>query len=142
MSNSELVKRWFEEIWNRGNVSAIDELLSEQCSVVGLDSTDVCCRNEMRMFYDKMTSALENIKIEIDQIVESPSDEIAVIFSVTAVHRATQKPVSCRSAAFGTVENGQFKSVLNVVDFLTLFIHAGVLPENAVEKGLMSTRAY
>ena len=32
--------RWFEEVWNKGRVSAIDELMTSECRVCGLGDDD------------------------------------------------------------------------------------------------------
>jgi hypothetical protein len=41
--NKALVQRWFDEVWNRGRVDAIDELLAPDSVVHGLGDGQMRC---------------------------------------------------------------------------------------------------
>jgi hypothetical protein len=40
MDNAAIVRRWFEEVWNRGREDAIDELMAPDAPVYGVVGPD------------------------------------------------------------------------------------------------------
>ena len=41
--NKALLRRWFEEVWNRGSVETIDEMLSSDAVIHGhIEHTHLC----------------------------------------------------------------------------------------------------
>ena len=135
MSHKDLVDRWFEEVWNQNNADAMDDLLAEDCEMIGLDANPSRSRDEMKDFHARMNATLGDINISVDEFMEC-GDQIATIFCVSAVHRATGKPVAHHCACIGWIEQGVIKRTKNVNDFLAAFMQAGVLPENTVQLGL------
>ena len=39
-ANKALLRRWFEEVWNKGRAEAIDEMLAADCVVHGLSEDE------------------------------------------------------------------------------------------------------
>lgn len=137
MANIDVLTRWFEEVWNKGKRETIKEMVATTCDVTDLDAKNICGPDELTLFYDKMNEALEGIRIEIDSYVEC-GDKVAAIFTVNATHRKTRKAISSKAATIVTFEDGLITQSANVVDFLTLFTQAGILPEDSLPKGLMT----
>jgi len=52
--NKELVRRWFEEVWNQGRAEAIDEMFDENGIAHGL-SDDPASRSRVRGSSDRFT---------------------------------------------------------------------------------------
>ena len=73
--NSALIRRWFEEVWNKGRMEAIDEMTSPD--VIGhgqaQHDTDVGL-HEFRNFAVGLRSAFPDMKVVIDQTLERKDD--------------------------------------------------------------------
>lgn len=139
MTPTDVINSWFEEVWNQENRDAIDEWLAEECEIRGLTPEPIRNRDDMKAFFDQMNAALDDIHIDVTMTVEA-GNLIAALFTVTAIHSVTGRPFAQQNACFGSVENNQIKTSQNVVDFLSLFVQAGILPEDALAQGLSAGR--
>ena len=70
--NVQLVHRWFDEIWTKGDLRAIDELLSPDAKIHGLGETDrgTESHQSFRDFVAGFRAAFSDIKIVVEQTVE------------------------------------------------------------------------
>jgi predicted ester cyclase len=70
--NVELVHRWFDEIWTKGDLSIIDEILSPNATIHGLGEANRGTENHQSFkdFVAGFRSAFSDIKITIEQTVE------------------------------------------------------------------------
>ena len=49
--NAELIERWFEQVWNEGSTKAIDAMLADPCTILGLDSQPIECCDDFKAFH-------------------------------------------------------------------------------------------
>ena len=86
--NVELVHRWFDEIWTKGDLSVIDEILSPHATIHGLGETNRGTEGHQSFkdFVAGFRAAFTGIEITIEQTVEK--DDI-----VASRWVATMKPV-------------------------------------------------
>src|SRR5262245_52445160 len=66
--NKALLRRWFEEVWNRGRVEAIDEMLSSDAVIHGLGA-DAHGPDGFKQFHAAYRSAFPDVTLRIDEIV-------------------------------------------------------------------------
>src|SRR6185436_2823790 len=114
--NKALMRRWFEEVWNKGRADAIAEMLAEDAVVHGL-SDDVA--NPLRgpegflPFHAQFRDAFPNIEVVVeDQIAEG--DLVATRCVVRGKHegdglgfKATQAPVEFTGMAITRIKDGK-----------------------------------
>src|ERR1700748_3709115 len=86
--NKRLAQRWFEEVWNQGRESAIDELLCTDGMGFGLadPGTEVHGAAELKPFVRNLRDAIPDLHITIQDMV-SENDKVAVRFNVTGSHK-------------------------------------------------------
>jgi steroid delta-isomerase-like uncharacterized protein len=124
-----LVHEWFEQVWNRGDVAAIDRLLAPDSVVHGLkdaDGNEVQGKQGFVPFFHRFRDAFPDMQIVVeDAIVEG--DKIACRCTVRGTHRghtlgfaATLKPVEFTGMCFIRVRNGQIVEGWNNFDFATM----------------------
>src|SRR5437868_15511582 len=100
--NKALVRRWFEEVWNKGRADAIAEMFAEDGIAHGLsDDVDAPLKGPggCLPFHSQFREAFPNIEVVVeDQIAEG--DTVATRCSVRGKHAgdslgfaATQAPV-------------------------------------------------
>ena len=83
--NIALVRKWFEEVWNKGRVGAIDELLASHAVVHGLGA-DLRGPAGFKSFHSAYRDAFPDVMIQIDDIV-AQGDIVAARWSGTGTHR-------------------------------------------------------
>jgi len=130
--NKVLVRRWFEEVWNKGREAAIDEMLAEHCLVHGLGN-DIRGPEEFKRFHSAYRSAFPDIAIHIDHIV-AEGDIVAVSWRCTGTHRgnglgfaATGRKVQLNGMSFVRIEQGRLVEGWNSFDQLGMLQQIGVV---------------
>ena len=86
--NKHIAQRWFEEVWNQGKESAIDELLSPEGVGFGLaeGETEVHGPPQLKPFVRNMRNAFPDFHIKIEDMM-AEGDKVAVRFQVTGTHK-------------------------------------------------------
>jgi len=130
--NRALVRRWFEEVWNKGRAAAVDELFAANGVVHGLGE-DMHGPQEFKPFHAAYRDAFPDVKIEIEDMV-AEGDKVAFRWSATATHRgnglkfaATNKPVRFAGMGIIRVENGKLAEGWNIFDQLGMLQQLGVV---------------
>jgi steroid delta-isomerase-like uncharacterized protein len=129
--NKALLRRWFEEVWNRGRVEAIDELLSSDAVIHGLGA-DTHGPDGFKPFHAAYRSAFPDVTLRIDEIV-AEGNIVALRWSGTGTHRgtglgfdATGRRVQFSGMVFARVENGRLVEGWNNFDQLGMLQQLGV----------------
>ena len=135
--NKELVRRWFEEVWNKGRADAIDEMFDENGIAHGLaddPANPIKGPNGFKPFHDVFRQAFPNMTIYIEDLI-AEGDRVAARCSVRARHEgnfrgkaATQAPVEFSGIAIVRIENGKIVEAWNNFDFMTMYKQVGHIP--------------
>ena len=134
--NAALVRRWFEEVWNRGRAEAIDEMFAEEGVAHGLaDESGAELRGpaHFRVFHRKFRDAFPDIEVVVEDTV-SEGDKVAARCTVRGRHRgdslgfkATDSPVEFTGMTFVRVRDGKIVEAWNNFDFMSMFQQLGAL---------------
>lgn len=135
-ANKELIRRWFEEVWNQGRAEAIEELFDENGIAHGLSddpANPIKGPRGYRPFYDGLRQAFPNIVVVVEDMV-AEGDKVAARCSVRAKHEgellgkaATQAPVEFTGITIVRIENGKIVEAWNNFDFMTMYKQVGHL---------------
>jgi steroid delta-isomerase-like uncharacterized protein len=127
--NDALLRRWFEEVWNKGRADAIDEMLAEDCVVHGLSDTSgqpISGVSGFRVFHKAFRDAFPDIEVIVEDTV-CEGDKVAGRCLVRGTHTgdglgipATAAGVEFTGIGIGRVLNGKFIEVWNNFDFQTM----------------------
>jgi predicted ester cyclase len=113
--NVQLVHRWFDEIWTKGNLSVIDEILSPYAQIHGLGETDRKTEGHQSFkdFVSRFRSAFSDIRIVIEQTVEE-GDIVASRWEATMRHTGagmgiepTGNAIKVTGMSMGRFHNGR-----------------------------------
>jgi steroid delta-isomerase-like uncharacterized protein len=131
-----LMHRWFEEVWNKGRESAIDEMFAEDAVAHGLaDENGAELRGPagFKPFFKKFRDAFPNIQVTIEDCF-AEGDRAVARCRVRANHTgegfgiaATGKPIEFTGIAIIRVSDGKIIEAWNNFDFLSLNQQLGVL---------------
>ena len=135
-ANKELIRRWFEEVWNNGRAAAIEEMFDENGIAHGLSddpSNPIKGPRGYRPFYETFRKAFPNIVVVVEDTV-AEGDKVAARCSVRAKHEgeflgreATQAPVEFTGITIVRIENGKIVEAWNNFDFMTMYKQTGHL---------------
>ncbi|MET0062501.1 MAG: ester cyclase [Candidatus Thiodiazotropha endolucinida] len=137
---SEIVREWFDRVWNNGEAEFIDVGLAECCELTGLTPQPIQSRSDFHQFHQMMNNLFEDIHVEIDHIMES-GDSCSGVVTVTGTHRQSGRAIQFQSSFFGRIEEGKICHAINLTDYLSVLVQIGALPADAVEKGLAGESA-
>jgi steroid delta-isomerase-like uncharacterized protein len=132
--NKALVRRWFEEVWNKGRADAIAEMLAQDGIVQGLSddpANPLRGPEGFRPFHAQFRQAFPNIEVVVeDQIAEG--DMVATRCSVRGKHAgdslgfaATQSPVDFTGVAITRIQDGKIVEAWNNFDFMRMYRQLG-----------------
>ena len=133
-ANKALVKRWFEEVWNKGRVDAIDEMFDENGIAHGLSddpSNPIKGPAGFKPFHAVFREAFPNMMITVEDTI-AEDDKVAARCSVRAKHEgefmgraATQAPVDFTGITIVRIYNGKIVEAWNNFDFMTMYKQTG-----------------
>ena len=134
--NKAVVRRWFDEVWNKGRAEAIDEMFDEYGIAHGLSddpANPIRGPRDYRPFYEAFRQAFPHMEIVIEDMV-AEGDKVAARCSVRGKHEgdfmgraATQSPVELTGMTIVRIENGKIVEAWNNFDFMTLYKQCGLL---------------
>ena len=129
---SDIVLRWYEEVWNKNNKSAIAELMHTRANAHGLGAEAIIGTAGFEPFHDEFNRAYSDIHVAVDKTLVD-GDYVTAMCTVTATHKQTGNPVKFSGVSVTTIENGLITCGWNYFDFLTLNLQIGkITPEQLV----------
>ena len=142
--NKALVRRWFEEVWNKGRAEAIDEMFAEDGTAHGLaDETGGPLRGAsgFKPFFRKFRDSFPDIRVTVEDVI-TEGDKLAARCSVRATHRgdtlgfrATERPVEFTGITFLRVREGKIVEAWNNFDFMAMFQQLGAVEMKQPDAG-------
>ena len=134
--NKALVRRWFEEVWNKGRAEAIDEMFDANGIAHGLSddpANPIKGPRDFRPFHTVFRDAFPNMEIVVEDTV-AEGDKVAARCSVRAKHEgeflgraATASAVDFTGITIVRIRNGKIVEAWNNFDFMTLHRQVGLL---------------
>jgi steroid delta-isomerase-like uncharacterized protein len=134
--NELLIRRWFEEVWNKGRAEAIDEMFAEDGIAHGLSDVS---GNPLRgpagfkEFHAKFREAFPDISVTVEDTV-AEGDKVAARCSVRGTHRgdslgfaATNAPMEITGMTIVRIKDGKIVEAWNNFDFVTMNKQLGVV---------------
>ena len=134
--NAALIRRWFEEVWNKGREEAIDELFDEQGVAHGLaDVAGGALRGPggFKPFFRTFREAFPGIEVVVEDTV-TEGDKVAARCTVRGSHEghtlgfaATKQPVDFTGIAIVRISGGKIVEAWNNFDFMGMYQQLGAL---------------
>jgi steroid delta-isomerase-like uncharacterized protein len=136
MADAQFIHRWFEEVWNKGNADAIDDMFAEDGIANGLiDENGNPYRGPagFKILQRQFLSAYPDMKITVeDTVVEG--DKIAARCRVTGTHKGdslgvapTNEPVEFTGITIVHVKDGKIIEAWNEFNFMEMYSKIGAL---------------
>jgi ketosteroid isomerase-like protein len=117
---STLLYKWFDEVWNKDDINAIDRLFADGTEAKGLLTDDQPKGAAgFKIFFKQFRNQFHNVNISVDDAIAQDDIEAART-TVTAIHTATGKPVTFPGMCMVKVANGQIVEAHNNYDFTSM----------------------
>jgi steroid delta-isomerase-like uncharacterized protein len=136
--NKAVVRRFIEEVWNNGNLDAINELVSE--NHVDHDPAQAGSpggRQGMRAFIEMYRSAYPDTRLEIGEMI-AEGDLVAMTWTATGTHQGelmgiapTGRSVTVSGIGVDRVSGGQIVESWANYDALGMLTQLGAIPAPA-----------
>jgi len=130
--NTELIERWFREVWNAGNVATIRELLADDV-VTHIGDQTLRGPSAFEDFHTAYRTAFPDVNVRVEHIV-TQGDTVAFRWTATATHTGTllgRVPTGRRVAFEGMgivrVDNGKIVEGWNTFDQLGMLQQLGIV---------------
>jgi steroid delta-isomerase-like uncharacterized protein len=123
--NKKLVLRWFEEVWNKGRLSAIPEMFHPSGLAYGFPDADSVVHgpDEFATHCEAFRSAFPDIHVTVDDIV-AEGDKVAARWTAAMTHSGaglgvppSSKKVSVSGSSFVLCRDGRIFHGWNYADF-------------------------
>lgn len=132
-SNKELVTRFIEEVYNKRNVSHMQESLASNFSSIRSDGTF-----QKEAYIEQVSAYLKafpDSTLTINNMI-ADGDSVATHYTFRGTHKgefngvpATNNPVEATGIAISKIDSGQFVEETSIWDQLVLLQQLGVIPE-------------
>jgi steroid delta-isomerase-like uncharacterized protein len=134
--NKALLKRWFEEVWNKGRSDAIPEMFADDGIAHGLSedpSAPMRGPRDYQPFYAAFRGAFPDIIVTVEDMI-AEGDKVAARCSVTGKHTgdqlgfaATNTGVDFTGITIVRIRDGKIVEAWNNFDFMRMNRQLGVL---------------
>ena len=129
----ELARRFFDEVWNQGDESAIDRYIAEHAD--GNDATFGIGREGFRTQWRQWQAAFAGLHFAVEEIV-AEGDRVVTRWTLSGTQigeflgiPATGRSVSVGGMSLDTVRDGMLVAGVDAWDELGLRRQLGVIPE-------------
>jgi predicted ester cyclase len=126
--NRALAIRWFEEVWNQGKESTIDEMFHPEGHCYGFPEpeSDLVGPEAFKAVHRQFKSAFSGIDIVIEDVIVE-GDRVAIRWTSHMIHDglglgfpASGKKAALSGSSFIHIHNGQIMHGWNHMDFTKL----------------------
>ena len=127
--NEALIRRWFDEVWNKRREEAIDEMMAEDISALGLPPEAISSREGFKQFHRMFISAFPELSVTVEEVI-SDGNRFAYRARLRATHQSGQ---TCEvdGAGFVSVRDGKISVGYNIWNFHELLEQLHAIPANA-----------
>jgi steroid delta-isomerase-like uncharacterized protein len=139
-TSAAVLRRWFDEIWNRRNVDVVDELLAPDGVLhdAAMSAGSAVAGEQFKSQARALLSAFPDLHFAIDQIVDG-GDCAAVRITITGTHSGpglgvppTGRAIRISSMSMARVREGLLVEGWDNVDYLGLFAQLGITERPAL----------
>ena len=132
-----LLHQWFEEVWNKARIEAIDEMAAPDVIAHGLvdaHGNEITGREAFKGFWHQFRSVFPDVHIDVEDGL-ADGDKVMVRCTVRGTHSGlgiglapTGKKVAFSGVCIARVKDNQIVEAWNNFDFLSMYQQVGAVP--------------
>jgi steroid delta-isomerase-like uncharacterized protein len=133
--NADLIRRWFEEVWNQGREETIDAMCAPEAVGHGqtLDGSDIIGPEHFKQFWHQFRAGFNSIHVDIHQTIEE-GDMVMARWSLTMTHmgpflgvKASGKRVTTKGMSVQRFAGGKIVEAWDNWDQLGVLAQMGMI---------------
>ncbi len=134
ISNKELVKKFYQEVWNERKAQSVEKYLSPSHALVDPNAMDTKTGPEAYMeVLTRFRRAFSNLKFEVQEMV-GEKDKVVASWTITGVHTGeynglapTNKKITVEGISIHQIADGKIMDTYSVWDTLGLMKKVGAV---------------
>jgi steroid delta-isomerase-like uncharacterized protein len=139
-ANKALMRRWFEEVWNKQRTDAIDEMMAPHAIAYGLaaDGSNLRGPAGFKPFHQAFLDAFHDMRVTVEDVI-AEGDRVAARWVAAGTHTGaglgiagTNRKMNITGMSIIRVENGRIVEGWNNFDVLGMYVQLGVVQMPAV----------
>jgi len=130
MTKIDFLRNWYDRVWVRGDLAAIDAFFAPRAGADGLMPDGQVGVEDFRALVPALRSLVRDLAIEMDHWQEG-DDWLWAQIRVSALPAQGTRPVDATGQVMMRFAQGLIVAAYNTFDFLTFFEQVGQLPPEA-----------
>jgi len=135
LENSQLIRRWFDQVWNQGRADVIDQMSHPQTKGYGqAEHGRQIDMDEFKKLWSGLRSAFPDIHVTIHDTIEQ-GEKVAARWTATMTHKGeflgfapTGRTATITGISLQRWENGKIMEGWDNWDQLGLLVQLGLVP--------------
>jgi steroid delta-isomerase-like uncharacterized protein len=140
--NKAIVRRLYEEVWNKRRVELVDELMSPSHAMHNNHVPDSCIGPEAyKREFARFMTGFPDLRFTVEDMV-AENEKVAVAWTISGTHKGefrgispTGKRVSIEGITINHIANGKIMDSYISLDYLGLMQQLGAAPAFGPPKG-------
>ena len=138
MTKSDLIRRWYTQVWEQGDLDAIDRMFRADSRANGIVPGMSMNPEDFRDLVTAVLNLIDPPRIDVKLTLEQ-DDWVAAIVTIHAQAQKDGAKINVPGFVCARVEGDQMVETYNCFDFISFFGQMGLLPANTVELCLTGT---
>ncbi len=131
MSHADIVRGWYSEVWENGNLDAIDQYFAADTMAEGLIPEMQVGADDFRDLVTAFRHVLGEIKVVLPKIIED-GDWVSAILHVSTTRADNGAPLKATGSVIARIKDGRMVEAYNQFDFISLFEQLGQFPQDTL----------
>ena len=120
MTNPEILRTWYSEVWEKGNTDAIDQFFAPETMAEGLIPEMQVNADDFRDLVMAFRHILGEITVELPKIIEN-GDWVSAILHVRTFRADNGAPLEVTGQVMARFKNNKMVEAYNHFDFISFF---------------------
>ncbi len=140
MREADIIKTFFDTVWNGGDAEAVYEYFAPGANATGLVGGMALDAEDMIAFVQTLSMHVKNIEVEVVHVLVD-GDWVSGLVRSTGTCRRSGRAMTLSGQTLVRLQDGLIAEAYNHFDLLGFFVQLNLLPPDAIERLLAGMKA-